>query len=73
MTCAVASAPAGSGLVSNHAYTVDSVNVDSKGNVTTVTLRNPWGCNADGTGNGYITLSAATAFKALSGTVSAYV
>jgi hypothetical protein len=73
VTCATANAPANSGLISNHAYTVDKVNTDSKGNITTLTLRNPWGCNADGTGNGYITISAATAFKALAGEVTANV
>jgi hypothetical protein len=73
VTFATITAPPNSGLVADHAYTVDKVGTDSRGNVTTVTLRNPWGCNADGTGNGYITISAAVAFKALAGIATANV
>jgi len=73
VTYATATSPAGSGLIADHAYTVDHVNTDSHGNVTSVTLRNPWGCNADGTGNGYITVSAANALRALTGIVAANV
>lgn len=62
-TFAVNNAPAGSGLVSSHAYTVISVQNDAKGNPT-LTLRNPWGVGADGTGNGYITVSATVAYQA---------
>ncbi|HET6246099.1 MAG TPA: C2 family cysteine protease [Tepidisphaeraceae bacterium] len=73
VTCATNSAPPGTALIASHAYTVDSVALDSTGNVKSVTLRNPWGCNADGTGNGYITLSPVTAFKALAGVTCASV
>jgi hypothetical protein len=62
-TFAVNNAPANSGLVSSHAYTVISVQNDANGNPT-ITLRNPWGVGANGTGNGYITLSATVAYQA---------
>ena len=65
--------PAGAGLVGDHAYMVDSIVTDSKGNITGVTLRNPWGVNADMTGNGYVTLNATQALSGLSGIVSAAV
>lgn len=66
------SAPSTSTLVGAHAYTVDSVNVDAKG-VATLTLRNPWGVNVDGGGNGYVTISAADAYKSFTGLVAANV
>jgi hypothetical protein len=61
VTMAVNNAPAGSGLISDHAYMVVSVQTDAKGNMT-LTLRNPWG--ADGSPNGgYITVSATQAYE----------
>lgn len=59
------------GLLGSHAYVVDSIGIDAKGNPVTVTLRNPWGVNADGSGNGYVTITAAQAFKAFGGVVAA--
>jgi hypothetical protein len=64
---------ANSDMVAGHAYMVSSVTTDSKGNVTSVTLRNPWGVDADMTGNGYVTLTAAQALSDFSGIVSASV
>jgi hypothetical protein len=63
--------PNGSGLVGDHAYMVDRVTLNNKGAVVSVTLRNPWGVNADGTGDGYVTLNGTQALGALSGIVSA--
>jgi Calpain family cysteine protease len=54
-------------LVADHAYMVDSVGLDSHGDVATLTLRNPWGCNADFTGNGYVTITAAQALASMTG------
>ena len=53
-------------LVADHAYMVDSVGTDSHGNMT-LTLRNPWGVNADYTGNGYVTITAAQALDSMTG------
>jgi hypothetical protein len=47
-------------LISDHAYEIDSVTVDKKGNPLSVTLRNPWGVDgigSDGNDNGYVTLN----------------
>jgi hypothetical protein len=54
-------------LVADHAYTVISATAN------TITLRNPWGCDANGNGNGYITISTTEAFADLTGVVSAAV
>jgi hypothetical protein len=62
-TFAVNNAPADSGLVSQHAYTVISVQTDASGNLT-LTLRNPWGVSASGTGSPYVTVSASVAYQA---------
>jgi hypothetical protein len=63
--------PAGENMVADHAYMVSSVATNNKGIVISVTLRNPWGMGADGTGNGYVTLNGDQALQALSGIVSA--
>ncbi|HET6249451.1 MAG TPA: C2 family cysteine protease [Tepidisphaeraceae bacterium] len=60
-------------LIADHAYTVISVGLDSHGNAATVTLRNPWGCDINGNGNGYVTISAGQAFKSFTGMVAAKV
>ena len=63
VTFAVDNAPANSGLVSDHAYTVIAVGTDANGNPT-LTLRNPWGVSATGSGSPYITVSAQVAYQA---------
>jgi hypothetical protein len=73
VTYATDDTPSTTNLIGDHAYTVISVGTDSHGNVTTLTLRNPWGCDINGNGNGYVTLSAADAFKSLTGIVAANV
>lgn len=51
-------------LIGDHAYTVDSVQIDGSGNVTGITLRNPWGPQA---GNGgYVTVTPDQLFADLS-------
>ncbi|HWE03126.1 MAG TPA: C2 family cysteine protease [Tepidisphaeraceae bacterium] len=73
VTYATDAAPAGSGLIEDHAYTVISVGTSASGAVTSLTLRNPWGVGADGTGNGYVTVTAAQALAAFTGMVAANV
>lgn len=55
-------------LVGGHAYTVDRVGTDGKGNVTTVTVRNPWG-NQLGGGREFVTITAQQAFADFGGVV----
>jgi hypothetical protein len=67
---------AGAPLIGGHAYTVDTVNVDSHGNLVGLTLRNPWGIAGAGTAgnnNGYVTVTATQAYDSLEGVVSAFV
>lgn len=76
VTFATDTAPHGAPLLDGHAYTVDAINVDSKGNPTTLRLRNPWGIDGagdDGHDDGYVTLTATQAFQAFLGLVSASV
>lgn len=54
-------------VITGHAYLVDAVFTDAKGQVTSLRLRNPWGVDGagnDGKNDGYVTLSAAQALKA---------
>jgi Calpain family cysteine protease len=76
VTYATATAPAGSALLDSHAYVVESVGFDSKGVPATLRLRNPWGIDgagSDGNDDGYVTVTAAQAFKAFTGLVYATV
>lgn len=53
-------------VVGGHAYLVDGVFTDARGNVTHVRLRNPWGIDGagnDGRDDGYVTLTAAQTLK----------
>jgi hypothetical protein len=64
----------GAPLLSDHAYTVDSVVTDSSGDVTGLRLRNPWGVDGagnDGNDDGYVTLTPQQAFDSCTGIVSA--
>jgi hypothetical protein len=72
VTAGVISVPNGIPLISDHAYSIDSVTVVN-GVVTTVTLRNPWGTvGVDGlTNGGYVTLTAAQAFDGIYAITSA--
>ena len=74
VTMAFSSAADGADIITDHAYSVVSVNNDSSGNPATITVRNPWGVNdASGAGNGYVTLTAKQAFDSFLGFVSASV
>jgi hypothetical protein len=76
VTYATDTAPAGSALLDSHAYVVESVGFDSKGNPTSLRLRNPWGIDGagnDGSDDGYVTVTTAQAFAAFTGLVYATV
>jgi len=52
-------------LIGSHAYTVDHVVTDSKGNITAVVFRNPWGiagAGDDPDGSPYVTVTPSVAF-----------
>jgi hypothetical protein len=73
VTAGVLSVPSGTPLISNHAYTVVAVVTDSLGNLTGLTVRNPWGVvgiNGYAGNNGYVTITAAQAFAAITGTTA---
>jgi hypothetical protein len=76
VTTGFLSVPAGSGLIANHAYTVDSL-VNNGDGTFSVRLRNPWGTDGvsstDGSNDGYVTISATTFFSAAVQTTSASV
>ena len=72
VTYGVLQAPAGSPLISYHAYMVDSVQTDSAGNAIALRLRNPWGIGGPAN-DGYITVSAAQALAAFWAVMSAAV
>jgi hypothetical protein len=76
VTAACFTSPAGSNMVTSHAYTVDHVVTNADGSKSVV-VRNPWGvdgysCN-DGSNDGYVTLTAGQAFAALTYLTSAAV
>ncbi len=52
-------------LVAGHAYEINAVTLDKKGNVTSITLRNPWG--SDLSTGGYVTVTPQQAFAAFAG------
>jgi Calpain family cysteine protease len=62
-------------LIGDHAYTVDHMSTDSKGNVTIV-LRNPWGVDGagnDGNNDGYVTCTPAQLYASMMGGTAAIV
>jgi len=62
-------------LLADHAYEIDSVNYDAKGNAVSIRLRNPWGIDGagnDGSDDGYVTITAAQALHDMSGIVTAH-
>jgi hypothetical protein len=76
VTAACFTNPAGCNMVTSHAYTVDHIVTNGDG-TKSVVVRNPWGidgysCN-DGHNDGYVTLTAAQAFAALTYLTSAKV
>ncbi|HEX8524805.1 MAG TPA: C2 family cysteine protease [Tepidisphaeraceae bacterium] len=74
ITYATAEAPAGSNLMSYHAYSVDHVVRNTFGGISAVVLRNPWGTDgagSDGSNDGYVTVSLANIAAAFSGVVAA--
>ncbi|HTL27701.1 MAG TPA: C2 family cysteine protease, partial [Tepidisphaeraceae bacterium] len=76
VTAACFTNPSGCNMVTSHAYTVDHI-VDNGDGTKSVVVRNPWGvdgysCN-DGHNDGYVTLTAAQAFAALTYLTSAAV
>lgn len=53
-------------LIGGHAYTVDHVMKDAKGNITAIVVRNPWGVDGageDGKDDGYVTVTPTVAFQ----------
>lgn len=66
VTIATLQVPAGIPIVSDHAYSVDSVPTDDTGAATGLTLRNPWGEAGMGlpANDGYLTVTADQAFAA---------
>ncbi len=73
VTMAVGNVPAGAPLIGEHAYMVDAVMKDAKGNMT-LRLRNPWGVDgagSDGMNDGYVTITATQALAAFMGGTSA--
>jgi hypothetical protein len=55
-----------SNLIGSHAYTVDHVVTDTKGNITSIVLRNPWGIAGAGTnpnGSPYVTVTPTVLFQ----------
>jgi hypothetical protein len=76
VTAACFTSPAGSNMVTSHAYTVDHV-VTNEDGTKSVVVRNPWGVDNstsnDGANDGYVTLTAAQAFAALTYLTSAAV
>ncbi len=73
VTMAIGNVPAGAPLVGEHAYMVDAVMKDSKGNMT-LRLRNPWGIDGagyDGADDGYVTITSAQALAAFMGVTAA--
>jgi hypothetical protein len=66
---------AGAPLVADHAYMIDGVNTDAKGNVVSIRMRNPWGNGGpaiDGAfDDGYVTVTVAQALNNMSGMVVA--
>ncbi len=74
VTYATENVPANSGLISDHAYSVDHVVRNLRGHITAVVLRNPWGVDgagSDGVDDGYVTVSARDLKTAFSGLVVA--
>ena len=68
--------PAGTPLLSSHAYTVVGVDTDGAGNPTALRLRNPWGedgAGNDGLDDGYLTITPQHALGALAGVCTAIV
>jgi hypothetical protein len=76
VTAACFTNPSGCNMVTSHAYTVDHIVTNSDGSKSVV-VRNPWGIDGysctDGHNDGYVTLTAAQAFAALTYLTSANV
>jgi hypothetical protein len=68
--CSRATMPAGSPLAQSHCWQIDSVVRDSAGNVSSITMRNPWGPAGP---NNYITITPQQALDGFEAIVSAYV
>lgn len=76
VTFAAGSAADGAPLLSDHAYSVDSVITDASGSPMLLRLRNPWGIDGagnDGNNDGYVTINAQQAFDSMLGMTSAAV
>jgi hypothetical protein len=65
----VSTLPTGSPLIADHAYEVNSVQVDSNGTPLSITLRNPWGSGS--ANDGFVTITAQQAYSAFVGIVTA--
>ena len=70
VTVGTGTVPAGTPMISSHAYSVDSVVTDSNGNITGINIRNPWGTvgiSGYASNNGYVTVTPAQLFGAIVG------
>jgi hypothetical protein len=76
VTIAIENPEDGAPLIGDHAYTVDHVTTNSKGVVTSITLRNPWGVDGagnDGDNDGYVTMTPAQLYASMMGGTAATV
>jgi hypothetical protein len=74
VTVGIITVPSGTPLIEDHAYSVDSLEYDSNGNIIGITLRNPWGevgVAGYAANNGLITITAAQAYGAIYGVTAA--
>jgi len=75
VTVGIITVPSGTPLIADHAYSVAAIITDSAGDITGITLRNPWGTvgvTGYASNNGYITITPAQAFGAIAGITYAY-
>jgi hypothetical protein len=76
VTIAIDNPEDGAPLIGDHAYTVDHVTTNSKGVVTSITLRNPWGVDGagnDGDNDGYVTMTPVQLYASMMGGTAATV
>lgn len=58
--------PSGAPIITSHMYTVTGITRDSAGNITYITLRNPWGVDGignDGSNDGYVRVTPTELFR----------
>jgi hypothetical protein len=70
VTVGTGTVPSGTPMISDHAYSIDSIITDSSGNITGIVIRNPWGTvgvNGYASNNGLVTVTPAQLFGAIEG------